>query len=294
MSALPTLGLIGTGIMGAPIAGHLRAAGYPLRVHTRTPARARPALDAGATWAATPAEAADGTDFLLTIVTDTPDVEQVLFGTDGAAETLAPGSTVVDMTTISPRVTRVLAARLADREVALVDAPVTGGDIGARQGTLTIMCGGAPRAFAAAEPILKTFGRNVVHVGPPGSGQTLKACNQILCAVNMIGVCEALTLAGRSGLDLPQALETLAGGAGGSWAWSQLGAKIASDDLDPAFMVRLIQKDLRIVQEAAQELRVPLPGTALAQQLFRAVEAEPGGGALGTQAMIKAYRRLLD
>lgn len=294
MSALPPLGFIGTGIMGTPMAGHLLAAGYPLRVHTRTPEKARPLLDAGATWAATPAEAADGAAFLLTIVTDTPDVEQVLFGADGAAETLAAGAIVVDMTTISPQVTRDLAERLAQRNVALVDAPVTGGDVGAQRGTLTIMCGGPPDAFAAAEPILKTFGSNVVHVGPSGSGQTLKACNQILCAVNMIGVCEALTLAGRAGLDLPLALETLSGGAGGSWAWQQLGAKIATDDLDPAFMVRLIQKDLRIVQDTAQDLRVPLPGTALAQQLFRAVQAEPGGDDLGTQAMIKAYRRLLD
>lgn len=294
MSALPPLGFIGTGIMGTPMAGHLLAAGYPLRVHTRTPEKARPLLDAGATWAATPAEAADGAAFLLTIVTDTPDVEQVLFGADGAAETLAAGAIVVDMTTISPQVTRDLAERLAQRNVALVDAPVTGGDVGAQRGTLTIMCGGPPDAFAAAEPILKTFGSNVVHVGPSGSGQTLKACNQILCAVNMIGVCEALTLAGRAGLDLPLALETLSGGAGGSWAWQQLGTKIAADDLAPAFMVRLIQKDLRIVQDTAQDLRVPLPGTALAQQLFRAVQAEPGGDDLGTQAMIKAYRRLLD
>ena len=163
----------------------------------------------------------------------------------------------------------------------------------ARNGTLTIMCGGSERAFENAKPILETFGKTVVHVGPSGSGQALKACNQILCALNMIGVCEALSLAERSGLDLEQAIETLSGGAGGSWAWSQLGSRIAADDLDPAFMIRLIQKDLRIVQDTAQDVRLPLPGTALAQQLFRAVESEPGGGDLGTQAMIRAYRRLL-
>jgi 3-hydroxyisobutyrate dehydrogenase len=209
-----------------------------------------------------------------------------------AAPHLAPGSIVIDMSTISPDATRDFAARLAARGVALLDAPVTGGDVGARNATLTIMVGGEKAAFDRVRPLLEKMGRRVVHVGESGAGQTMKACNQILCAVNMIGVCEALTLARRSGLDLGQLIETLSTGAGGSWALQNLGPKIAAGDLQPAFMIRLIQKDLRIVQAAADRLRIPLPGTALSQQLFRAVEAEPAGGDLGTQAMIKAFERL--
>ena len=202
------------------------------------------------------------------------------------------GAIVVDFSTIDPGATRTFATRLAERDVSLLDAPVTGGDVGARNATLTIMVGGEAAAFERVRPVLELLGKTIVHVGPSGSGQTLKACNQILCAVNMIGVCEALTLAQRSGLDLSKAIETLSGGAGGSWAWKNLGSRIVDNDLAPAFMIKLIQKDLRIVQQAAEASHVALPGTALAQQLFRAVEAEPHGGDLGTQAMIRALRKL--
>ncbi|RMF73466.1 MAG: NAD(P)-dependent oxidoreductase, partial [Planctomycetota bacterium] len=275
-----------------PMARHLLDAGHRLFVFTRTRAKAAPLIEAGAQWRDSPAEVAADCDVLLTIVTDTPDVEAVLFGERGAIETLRPGSLVIDMTTISPAATRRFAQRLAERDVAMLDAPVTGGDVGARNATLTIMVGGEAEAFERAEPILRILGRNVVHVGPSGSGQALKACNQILCAVNMIGVCEALMLARRSGIDPRLAIETLAGGAGGSWAWKNLGERIVAGDLAPAFMVRLIQKDLRIVQQEADDAGLPLLGTALAQQLFRAVEALPNGGELGTQAMIRAFERL--
>lgn len=290
-SARRTIGFIGLGIMGQPMAGHLLQAGYRLVVHTRTKAKAEGLLEAGATWCETPRDVAAQVDVLLTIVTDTPDVHDVLFGSAGAAEALRDGAVVIDMTTISPAATREFATRLDGRGVKLLDAPVTGGDVGAQNATLTIMVGGDAVAFEQVRPILETMGKRIVHVGPSGSGQMLKACNQILCAVNMIGVCEALTLAKRSGLDLSQAIETLGSGAGGSWALTNLGSKIAARDLDPAFMINLIQKDLRIVQEAAQNQKVALPGTALAQQLFRAVEAEDGGD-LGTQAMILAIERL--
>ncbi len=289
----PVLGFVGLGIMGAPMCGHLLAAGYRVRVFTRTRSKADPLLTQGATWCDSPAQVAAECDILLSIVTDTPDVEQVLFGAGGAAETLRPGSIVVDMTTIDPAAARDFARRLAEREVAFLDAPVTGGDVGAKNATLTIMVGGPKAAFEQVRPILERMGRNVVHVGGSGSGQSLKAVNQILCAVNMISVCEALLLAKRSGLDLTLAIETLATGAGGSWAWKNLGERIARGDLEPAFMIRLMQKDLRIVQRAAGEHGVPLPGAALAQQLFRAVEAVEGGGELGTQAMILAYERMI-
>ncbi|MBN2447561.1 MAG: NAD(P)-dependent oxidoreductase [Phycisphaerae bacterium] len=286
------IGFIGTGIMGVPMAGHLLGAGHHVYCHSRTRQKADALIARGATWCETPADVGHNCDLLITIVTDTPDVEAVLFNEYGAAATLPAGACVVDMSTISPARTREFAGRLAVRDVTLLDAPVTGGDVGARNATLTIMVGGDAAAFERVRPVLELMGRNVVHVGPSGSGQALKACNQILCAVNMIGVCEALTLAQRSGLDLPLAIQTLASGAGGSWAWQNLGSKIVADDLEPAFMIKLIQKDLRIVQETAQAATIPLPGTALAQQLFRAVEAEPGGGELGTQAMIRAIRKL--
>jgi len=286
------LGFIGTGIMGAPMAGHLLDAGYALAVHNRTRAKTAPLVARGAIWCDTPADVGRQCDILITIVTDTPDVEEVLVGPRGAAATLPTGAVVVDMSTISPQRTRALAERLAERRITLLDAPVTGGDVGARNATLTIMVGGEAAAFERVHPILAHLGQRIVHVGPSGSGQALKACNQVLCAVNMIAVCEALLLAERSGLDLATAIETLSTGAGGSWAWTNLGRRIISGDLQPAFMVKLIQKDLHIVQDAAQSAGLPLPGTALAQQLFRAVEATAGGGELGTQAMITALRRL--
>jgi 3-hydroxyisobutyrate dehydrogenase len=286
------LGFIGLGIMGQPMARHLLDAGHPLFVHTRTRSKAEELLAAGATWCDTPADVGRRCRCLLTIVTDTPDVQAVLFGPQGAAQTLPDGACVIDMSTISPDATRDFAEQLQQRGITLLDAPVTGGDVGAQQGTLTIMVGGDAKAFETARPILEHMGRRIVHVGPSGCGQMLKACNQVLCAVNMIAVCEAMTLAKRSGLDLPQAIETLSSGAGGSWALANLGPRIAGADHAPAFMIELIQKDLRIVQDAAQRLRVALPGTALAQQLFRAVEALDEGGQLGTQAMIRVVERL--
>lgn len=288
----PALGFIGLGIMGAPMALHLLRADYRLYVHTRTAARAQPLLDAGAFWCDTPADVGRQCELLITIVTDTPDVEAVLFGPHGAAETLRPGACVIDMSTIDPEQTRVFAQRLATRGVTLLDAPVTGGDVGARNATLTIMVGGDATAFERVRPVLAHLGRRIVHVGPSGSGQLLKACNQILCAVNMIGVCEALTLARRAGLNLAQAIETLNSGAGGSWALENLGPKIAAGDDGPGCMIRLMQKDLGIVQSVAATLGVTLPGTALAQQFYRSVAAEPEGDRLGTQAMIHALNRL--
>ncbi len=289
---LPPIGFIGLGIMGAPMAAHLMRGGHELFVFSRTKRKSDPLVAGGATWCDSPAGVAARCKLLITIVTDTPDVETVLFGPNGAAEALPGGSCVIDMTTISPTATRDFARRLTERSVTLLDAPVTGGDVGARNATLTIFVGGEKRAFVRVRPVLELLGKNVVYVGPSGNGQTLKACNQILCAVNMIAVCEALTLARRSDLDLNTLIETLSGGAGGSWSLRNLGSKIVAGDLEPAFMIKLIQKDLRIVQDAAQSLYVALPGTALAQQLFRAVEAEPSGGDLGTQAMIKAIEKL--
>ncbi len=286
------LGAIGLGIMGAPLVSHLQRAGHAMAVHTRTRARAAMCEAAGGRWCDSAADVASQSDVVFINVPDTPDVEAVLFGERGAALRLAPGSVVVDHSTISPEATRGFSDRLARQGVALLDAPVTGGEAGAKAGTLTIMVGGDAAAFERVRPLLAIYGKTILHVGACGAGQTLKACNQILVAVNMIGVCEALLLAERAGLDVQRVHETLGGGSGGSWAWSVLGAKILAGDFQPAFMIKLMQKDLRIVQEAAGPLGVPLPGVATAQQLFRAVEALPGGPELGTQALMLAFRRL--
>lgn len=286
------IGFIGLGIMGRPMVGHLLDRGHAVQVFSRTRAKAADALARGAVWRDSSAACATGVELLALNVTDTPDVEAVLFGPDGAADTLARGALVIDFSTISPAATRDFAARLAERGVDYVDAPVTGGQVGAENATLTILCGGAAPAFERARPVLEQLGQKIVHVGPPGAGQALKAVNQILCAVNMMGVCEALLLAEQSGVDPAAAIDALSAGAGGSWAWSQLGKKLTQNDLQPAFMIKLMQKDLRIVQDAAQTAGVPLPATALAQQLFRAVEAQAGGAELGTQAMMLAYRKM--
>ena len=288
--ALPRVGYIGTGIMGRPMAGHLLKAGYALTVHNRTRAKAEELLTAGAAWADSPAEVAQACEILCTNVTDTPDVERVLFGDGGAAESLQPGSIVIDFSTISPSATHEFAERLAERDVTLLDAPVTGGDVGAINATLTIMVGGTTAAFERVLPILDVVGKTIRHIGPSGSGQALKACNQILCVTTMIGVCEALELADRNGIAAETVIETLGGGAGGSWTLTNLGSRVARGDLQPGFMTYLLQKDLGIVQDLAREMNLPLPGAALGEQLLRATANQPGGKELGFQAMIEVYR----
>lgn len=283
------IGWIGAGIMGAPMAAHLLRAGHPLFIHTRTRARAAALECVGAVWCESPADAAAAADIVCINVTDTPDVQAVIAGANGVATALRPGGIIIDFSTISPEATSALAAALAPNRIALLDAPVTGGQIGAQNASLTIMVGGDEAAFGRVRPVLARLGKRIVHVGPSGAGQLLKACNQVLCAVNMIGVCEAIVLARRAGVDPAVLVETLQHGAGGSWALAQLGAKINAGDLAPAFMIALMQKDLRIVQEAAGKLGLKLPGMALAQELFAKVESTPGGTALGTQAMITAY-----
>jgi 3-hydroxyisobutyrate dehydrogenase len=225
------------------------------------------------------------------MVTDSPDVEEVLFGRDGAAEGGARGAVFVDMSTISPDVSRDIARRLEERGFEFLDAPVSGGDIGAQKGTLTIMVGGKPEAFARVEPVFKAMGTRVTHVGPTGAGQVTKACNQILCALNLLGVCEALALAHRSGIDLEKMHRVVTGGAANSWSLENLGAAIIKGNFAPGFMVRLIRKDLNIVLGAARTLGLPLTGTGLCQQYFSANQAH-GEGDLGTQAMFKVLERL--
>jgi len=230
-------------------------------------------------------------DVVISIVSDSPDVEQVALGPRGVIEAARPGLLYVDMSTISPRVARAVAARLAEKGTDALDAPVSGGERGAVEGTLSIMVGGKAEAFERARPIFDVLGRTVTYMGTSGKGQAAKLCNQVVCVLNILAACEGLLLASRSGLDLRRLLSAVTRGAAGSWMLENLGPKIAERDFAPGFMVGLQQKDLRLVMETAEELHLPLPGAALVNQLFRAVEAA-GGGGLGTQALIQALERL--
>jgi len=286
------IGFIGLGIMGRPMAKNLLKAGFPLSVYNRTREKARELIKDGASEGSSPKDIASKTDVVITMVTGSPDVEAVVLGEEGIIQGARPGQIVVDMSTISPDVTRRIAETLRQQGVTMLDAPVTGGEIGAVNGTLTIMVGGDKVAFEACLPIFQAMGKRIVYAGPSGAGQTIKLCNQILAALNQIGVSEAIALCFKAGISLDTMLEVTTTGAGGSWALEHLGRKVLAGDLKPAFMIRLMQKDLALVLELAKQLNLPLPGTALANQLLRAVEAEEGGGNLGTQAMIKAYERL--
>ena len=285
------IGFIGMGIMGRPMARNLLKAGHRVTVFNRTATSCADAVAAGATQAATLRECAAGQDVVITIVTDSPDVEAVLFGAGGAVAGANPGTIFVDMSTISPDVTRDLAKRLEALGHSFLDAPVSGGDIGAQKGTLTIMVGGRQEVFERVVPVFEAMGSRITLVGEHGAGQVTKSCNQILCALNLLGVCEAIALAKRSGIDLEKMHRVVTGGAAASWSLENLGKAIISNNFDPGFMVRLIQKDLAICLDAAEQLDLPVPGTALAHQLFRSNQAH-GEGDLGTQAMFKAFERL--
>jgi 3-hydroxyisobutyrate dehydrogenase len=287
------VGFLGLGVMGASMARRLLLAGHQVTVYNRTASRCEPLVAAGARAAATPREAAAGNEIVIAVVTDSPDVEAVLLGPEGAVHGAATGTLFIDMSTIAPEAARRIGATLVERGHQFLDAPVTGGDVGAREGTLSILVGGEGAALERARPLFEAMGKRITHCGPSGAGQTVKACNQILCALNMIGVVEALQLCRLGGLDQKIILEALASGAGGSWAFEKLGPRIASGDFAPGFMIKLIQKDLRIVQDLARSAGLPLEGTALAQRLFADNEAH-GESELGTQAMYQVLARRIS
>ncbi len=287
-----SIGFIGLGIMGSAMSMRLLRAGHRLTVYNRTASRTEPLVAAGARRAATPRECAEGNEIVISIVTDSPDVKEVLLGPEGAALGAPKGAVFVDMSTISPAAAREIGDSLRAKGFEFLDAPVTGGDVGAREGTLSILVGGDAAVLERVRDVLEAMGKRITLCGPQGAGQTVKACNQILCAMNMLGIVEALHLARLSGIDLDVLLGALTGGAGGSWALEKLGPRIARGDFSPGFMVRLLQKDLRIVQDAAGRLGLPLNGVALAQRYFADNEAR-GEGSLGTQAMYKALGRLV-
>lgn len=290
----PRIGFIGLGIMGRPQCHNLIKAGYSLTVWNRSRPGIEVVVGYGAQEGANPADVAAKSDVVITMVTDSPDVRQVVLGPNGIIEGARPGSVVIDMSTISPKVTREIAAELAQRGIDMLDAPVSGGEIGAIQGTLSIMVGGKEETFQRCLPILQAMGKTIVYIGNHGAGQTVKLCNQVVAVLNILGMCECLMLAAKAGVDPRKMLEAVTQGAAGSWMLTHLAPRVLKGDLNPGFMIRLQQKDLRLALELAEEIRLPLPGTALMQQLFRSVEAEEGGGDLGTQAAIRALEKLAN
>lgn len=285
------IGFIGLGIMGRPMVKNLRGAGFDVTVWNRS----RPGIDecvaAGATEADSPRAVAQACDVLITIVTDSPDVEQVVLGDNGAIDGFRAGSVLIEMSTISPDVTRTVAARLAEKDVAMLDAPVSGGDAGAIAGTLSIMVGGDAAVLERCRPILDAMGKTITHVGPTGAGQTVKLCNQVAIAGALLGVCEALTLAQKSGVDPAKMLDAISAGAAASWQLSNLGPRIIDRDFAPGFMIKLLQKDLRLALGAAGSVQQPLPNTALVNQLYHHLESV-GAADDGTQALVRALEAL--
>lgn len=284
-------GFIGPGIMGQPMALNLIRAGYSLRVYGRRAERTAPLAEAGAVVCASPAEVAREADIVITMVADTPDVEQVVLGEGGILETAAAGSVVVDMSTISPSATRTIAARLAEKGVDMLDAPVSGGDKGAIAGTLSIMVGGKPEVFERVLPLFQVMGGNIVHIGDHGAGQITKSCNQVVIAQTIAAIGEGLILASASGVDPAKVREALLGGFAASKALEVHGKRMLDRDFDPGFMARLHQKDMRIVMETAAELGIALPG---ASQVTQYINTLVGGGEgdLDSAALVKIQERM--
>jgi len=293
---LTYIGYVGMGIMGSAMAANLLKAGYEVTVFNRTTNKCDALKEQGAKVAASPAELAALNPQVICInVSDTPDVETVIFGEQGIIHGAKPGLIIVDHSTISPTATKDIAARLAQKNITFLDAPVSGGDVGARNGTLCIMVGGPLEVFDHCLPMFSAMGKTIVHLGEAGMGQVCKACNQVAVVCNLMGVCEAMALATRCGLDVKKMIEVVGGGAGSSWQLANLGPRIAAGNFGPGFMIDLVLKDLAIVDDTARKLALPLQATSLAESLFRAVKADKtlgDGGKLGTHAMAKAIEKL--
>ncbi len=285
------IGWIGTGVMGAAMAGHLQQAGHELFVYNRTRAKASPLLDGGAGWCDSPAKLAEKAEIVFTIVGYPHDVEAVYLGMDGLLGECAECRIVVDMTTSEPALAKRLAERSRQLGIEALDAPVSGGDIGARNGTLAIMVGGDKRAYEEVLPLFRLMGETIALMGGPGAGQHTKMCNQTLIAGTMIGVVESLLYAERQGLDPQAVIDIIGKGAASSWLINNLGPRIVKGNHDPGFYVEHFIKDMGIALREAAATGLSLPGLALVHQLYIALKAQ-GDGRLGTQALMRALRRL--
>jgi 2-hydroxy-3-oxopropionate reductase len=288
---MAVLGFIGLGVMGREMASHLVAAGHTVQVFDVDPKAVEDLRLKGAKAATDVTEAARGADVVIMMLPDTPQVEDVIRQNGGLLSNPPAGRLVIDMSTISPLATRRLSAELAAAGVAMVDAPVSGGPTGAKAAKLSIMVGGTTEAFARAKPTLEVMGTTIVHVGESGAGQTVKACNQLVCAINLQAICEAVALGRAAGLDVEKVREVLLGGAASSWMLQNLGPQILTKDDRAGFRIDLHLKDLRLANELAFELGVPLPGTALATNLYLEARAH-GEGGNGNQAMFRVYDRM--
>ncbi len=285
------LGWIGTGIMGRSMCGHLMSAGHSLTIYSRTRAKAEELLNRGAAWAATPQAVAAASEIVFTMVGFPQDVREVYFGETGVLAGVRPDALLVDMTTTEPSLAVEIAAAARACGAAAIDAPVSGGDVGARNATLSIMIGGEARDVARATPLFELLGKNIVHQGGPGAGQHTKMCNQIVIAGTMIGVCESLVYGARAGLDLTRMLSSIKTGAAGCWTLDNLAPRVVNRNFDPGFLVEHFIKDMGIALEEARRMTLPLPGLALVHQLYVAVQAQ-GHGRMGTHALVLALEHM--
>ncbi len=293
MTGATRVGWVGTGVMGAAMCGHLLDAGFHVTVTSRTKSKADELVERGAVWADTPAAVAEASDISCAIVGFPADVREVFLGDAGLIEGATQGDVVVDMTTSEPALNIEIHAEGAKRSVGVVDAPVSGGDIGARNGTLSIMVGGDTEAVSRANPLFTVMGSTIVHQGGPGAGQHTKAVNQILIASGMVGVSEALLYAQSAGLDLNSVMESVSGGAAGSWSLSNYGPRMLRGDFEAGFFVDHFVKDMGIALNEARAMQIPTPGLALAHELYVSLQAL-GLGQQGTQSLILALARLAN
>lgn len=285
------IGWIGTGVMGASMCGHLIDAGFSATVFTRSKEKAQELLDKGATWAETPKQVAENSDVIFSIVGFPSDVRAVMLGEDGALAGAASGSVLVDMTTSEPSLAIEIYEAAKEQGIHSVDAPVSGGDVGAKNGTLSIMIGGDSDVVDALQPCWDAMGQTIVHQGPAGAGQHTKMVNQTLIATGMIGVCEALLYGYKAGLDLETVMKSVSSGAAGSWSLSNLGPRIIENNFDPGFFVEHFIKDMGIALDESRRMGLSMPGLALGHQLYMAVQAM-GHGRDGTHALELALAKI--
>lgn len=284
------VGFIGTGVMGKSIAGHLLAAGYPVVVYTRTKEKANELLERGAKWAQTPKELAQTANVIFTMVGLPTDVEEIYFGENGLLENAKKNTYLIDMTTSTPSLAIKIHQAAKEKELHTLDAPVSGGDIGAKEGKLSIMIGGDEADFQAIVPLFQKFGANIVYQGEAGAGQHTKMCNQITIASNMIGVSEALVYAKNAGLDPEKVLKSISSGAAGSWSLSNLGPRMVSGDFEPGFYIKHFIKDMNIALQEAEAMGIETPGLSLAKSLYDKL-AQQGEENSGTQALYKYWSK---
>ena len=290
-NTLPRVGWIGTGVMGGSMCGHLRQKGYPVAVYTRTKAKADPLIEQGATWAATPKAVGEQSDIVFTIVGFPADVRDVYFSADGLLSAARAGQVFVDMTTTEPTIAKEIYEAARAKGADSVDAPVSGGDVGARNATLSIMIGGDQATVQRLMPLFETMGKRVLYQGGPGAGQHTKMCNQIVIAGTMVAMCEALLYGHKAGLSLETTVETIRGGAAGCWGLDNLAPRILKRDFAPGFVVEHFIKDMAIALAEADRMNIALPGLALAHQLYALVRAQ-GHGRRGTQALMLALEEM--